>query len=545
MKDEFDYVIVGGGSAGCVLANRLSASGRHEVCLLEAGPSDRTAWVRGTNPLYMLFLMNSPTYNWLYRTEVEPANGDRGFFWPRGKVLGGSSAINAMIYTRGNRWDYDHWAELGCAGWSWAEVLPFFKRSERQARGPGAFHGVDGTMNVVDTNFRFPASEAFVESCAEVGIARNDDFNGEEQEGAGFFQVTQSPLGGRRGSAGTDFLDEARARPNLVVETGTLVTRVLFEGRRAIGVECLDPRRRAVTRRVRASKEVILSAGVINTPQLLKLSGVGPREELEALGIPLVHELAGVGENLQDHPDILVRRRDRRRASFSLQPGPYTASFLRRFLSRREPFIYTPTDAGAFVRSSEEEPRPDLQLQFAAVRMEPHGRGLFMPARFGFVLHVCNMRPRSRGRVRLRSASPLDPPRIEANYFADAADLEALVGGLKIARRVLGASAMAPFAGEEEVPGAGVQTDDDLRAFLRRRVETVYHTASSCKMGTDPMAVVDPDLRVHGIEALRVIDASIMPVIPSSNIHAPTVMVAERGAAMILEGKRAAELGAR
>lgn len=379
-------------------------------------------------------------------------------------------------------------------------------------------------------------SEAFVEGCVEAGIPRNDDFNGAEQEGAGFFQVTQSPLGGRRGSAGTDFLDEALARPNLTVKTGALASRVLFSGKTATGVEYTRASRGGERHTLHASREVILSAGTINSPQLLQLSGVGPRGELEAQGISVVHELPGVGENLQDHPDILIRSRSLQRASFSLQPGPYTASFVRRFLSRSEPFIYTLTDCGAFVRSDPSEPRPDLQLQFAAVRMEPHGRGLFTPARFGFVLHVCHMRPKSRGRVRLRSADPFDAPIIEARYFEEESDLEGLVKGLKIGRRVLSQPAMAPFVAEEEIPGPDVRTDDELRAFLRRRVETVYHTASGCKMGEDELAVVDPELRVHGLERLRVIDASIMPVIPSSNIHAPTVMVAERGAQMILQG---------
>ncbi len=530
----FDYIIVGAGSAGCLLANRLSTNPQHRVCLIEAGPSDRTYWIRNCNPLNMLFLMNSRTYNWRYHTEPEARTGHRRFFWPRGRALGGSSSVNAMIYTRGHPSDYDHWASLGNPGWDYQSVLPWFRHSERQQRGADAWHGAAGTMDVVDTNFRFPVSEAFVKACGEAGQALNDDLNGATQEGCGFFQVTQTPAGQRANSAYT-FLDDALSRPNLTVLTGVQVTRICFEGKVAIGVEISRNGPRGPREVLAAKREVILSAGVINSPHLLKLSGIGPAAELKAHGINVVHDLPGVGENLQDHPDVIIRCLDKSGTSMAVAPTRHSLAFFARMLLQKN-FVFTPTDCGGFVRSSPDEPIPDLQLQFAAIRMEPHGRGLFTPMRAGFVLHICHLRPQSRGRVTLRSGDPFAAPIIHAGYFEKEKELNALMHGIRLGRQILSQPAMQAFHGGEESPGPSVQSDEELKQWILEHVETVYHTAGTCPMGNDAMAVVDADLKVHGVERLRVIDSSIMPTITGSNIHAPTVMIAEKGAEKILAG---------
>lgn len=532
----YDYIIVGAGSAGCLLANRLSADPANRVCLLEAGPSDRTYWIRNCNPLNMLLLMNSRTYNWGYRTEPDARTGNRRFFWPRGRALGGSSSVNAMIYTRGHPRDYDHWASLGNPGWDYQSVLPWFRKSERQQRGADDWHGNTGTMDVVDTNYHFPVSEAFVAACGEAGQRLTDDFNGDQQEGCGFFQVTQTPAGQRANSAYT-FLDDVLSRPNLTVMTGVHVTRILFSGKTATGVEIARKGAKGPRDTLQAHKEVILSAGVINSPHLLKLSGVGPAAELQSHDIPVVHDLPGVGENLQDHPDIIIRCLDKSGTSMAVAPKRSSLAFFMRVLFQKN-FVFTPTDCGGFVRSHADEAIPDLQLQFAAVRMEPHGRGLFTPMRAGFVLNICHLRPDSRGKVALRSADPFAAPLIHAGYFSKEKELDALVRGIRLGRQILSQPAMQAFHGGEESPGPQVQSDDDLRQWVRDHVETVYHTAGTCPMGNDRMAVVDANLRVHGLERLRVIDSSVMPTITGSNIHAPTVMIAEKGAHAILAAAR-------
>ena len=528
----FDYIIIGGGSAGCLLANRLCENPGNQVCLLEAGPPDDSHFIHNCNPVNMLYLMNSSKYNWKYFAAGNKKTGQRKFFWPRGKTLGGSSAMNAMIYTRGHRSDFDHWAELGNVGWDFDSVLPYFKKSELQHRGTDEYHSTSGTMDVIDPNFHFPASGAFIEACKQTGIPQNKDINGKDYEGVDFFQINQTPQGHRCHSS-VSFLDPVRHRKNLTVITYAHVGKILFKKDKAYAVEYFELQNNKQLQTIEARKEIILSAGIIGSPQILKLSGIGPKEELQKFGIPVVKNLPGVGENLQDHPDVIIRSRDKSGTSLTTFPWPYMVKFMANFYKKEANFIFTPTDAGGYIKSDPSVDVPDLQLQFASLRMKPHGVGM-TPVLAGFVLHVCHMRPNSRGSVLLQSADPFDYPRIEANYFDNEMELEALVKGVKIARDIIRQPAMEPYFKYEEVPGPGCKTDADIRKFILEKVESVYHTAGSCKMGTDDMAVVDPQLRVHGIKGLRVIDSSIMPTITGSNIHGPTVMIAEKGADMML-----------
>lgn len=530
----YDFIIIGGGSAGCVLANRLSENPDHRVCLLEAGPPDSSHFIHNCNPLNMLMLMNSKKYNWRYFAEGNEKTGKRKFYWPRGKTLGGSSAVNAMIYTRGHASDYDHWATLGNTGWDFKSVLPYFKKSERQHRGQDAWHSTTGTMDVVDPNFHFPQSHAFIEACVQAGIPRNKDINGAQYEGVGFFQVNQTPEGKRCHSA-VSFLNPVRHRKNLTIINYAHIRRILFNEKTAIAVEYFDLKDAKRIKRVDAAKEIILSAGVIGSPQILMLSGVGPKDELKKFEIDLVHHLSGVGENLQDHPDIILRFRDKSGTALATFPWPYMVRFMSKFYRKnKQPHIFTPTDAGGYAKSDPQLEIPDLQLQFASVRMKPHGNGI-TPIKAGFVLHLCHMRPKSRGKILLKSSNPFDAPRILANYFDDETELNALVKGVKLARKIVAQEAFRPYLKNEEGPGSSVETDEEIRRFILDKAESVYHTAGSCKMGIDEMAVVDPKLKVHGINNLRVIDSSIMPTITGSNIHAPTVMIAEKGADMILQ----------
>jgi choline dehydrogenase len=529
---RYDYVIVGGGSAGCVLANRLSADGRHTVCLLEAGPADSSPFIH--IPGGILQAIRSKALNWHFWTEPQAHLDNRPRYWPRGKTLGGCSAINAMCYIRGNAWDYDQWAKLGNPGWSYRDVLPYFRKAENHELGENDFHGVGGPLNVAAQRDPNPLSQAFIEACAQAGFAPTDDFNAAQQEGAGLYRVMQK--GGERCSNARGYLGEAAGRKNLKIHTGVHATRVLLDGKRAVGVRVFESGRYVD---VLAQREVILAAGAIGSPQLLLLSGIGPREEIQRHGIALVHELPGVGRNLQDHLDVILTTRNKSRLSISFHPRSLWRAireFFRYLLFKRGDLTSNTAEAGAFTKSSPAEPIPDLQYHFVIAANTRHAQDLGVLFRgYAYSLHACVLRPKSRGTVTLRSADALAPPVIQPNYCSDPADFDKLVLAFKQARAILAQPALDPHRLEELEPGPQVQSDEDIRAWIRANAETIYHPVGTCKMGMDEMAVVDPQLNVRGLRSLRVVDASIMPTLIGGNTNAPTTMIAEKAASMMLQ----------
>ncbi|WP_436701794.1 GMC family oxidoreductase [Nocardioides sp. BYT-33-1] len=533
--NSYTYVIVGAGAAGCVLANRLSADPRSSVLLLEAGARDRHPLVK--IPAGFAKLMGTSA-NWIYDTAPQKHLDERSMFLPQGKVLGGSTSVNAMLYVRGNRLDYDEWADLGCAGWSYEEVLPYFTVHERNERLADEYHGTRGELNVADQVQHNPMSQAFLRAAQEVGIPRTDDPNGASQEGVFFHQVTQRAA--RRESASTAFLHPVLDRPNLTVVTGAEARRILVTQGRATGLEYVVKGR---TQRVRADREVIVSAGAINSPRLLLHSGIGPGDELAALGIDVVHDLPGVGKNLRDQLEVYITRKAAQPVTYSGEDRWHRALLhaLEYGLYRTGPATATITEAGAFVSSAPGVRSPDIQLHFlpAYVVWKDGARSAERIPGHGVTLLACNVRPISSGAVTLRSKDPSVPPVVDPNYMEVPEDMDVAVEGFKLMRKVFDAPAFRDLLEAEQLPGPSVQSDEQIRDYIRRWGKTDYHPVGSCKMGIDELAVVDPQLRVHGLEGLRVIDSSIMPTIISGNTQAPSMMIGEKGAALVLAAARA------
>jgi len=528
---HYDYIIVGAGSAGCVLANRLSADGRYTVLLLEAGPPDSYPWIHV--PIGYAKTMFDPRFNWCFHTEPDPGMNGRKIYWPRGKTLGGSSSINGLIYVRGQREDYDRWAAAGNTGWSYDEVLPYFKRLEHAVGGDPAYHGRDGPLWCSPIRRRHELIDAVIAGAGELGIARNDDFNGATQEGAGYYHL--STRRGWRCSAAVAYLRPARRRPNLRVETGAHATGVAFDRRRAIGV---GYRQRGASHTALARREILLCAGALQTPQLLQLSGVGPPDLLKTLGITLVHELAGVGENLQDH----LQARVIYECTKPMTTNDDLASFWRTtvmgidyLFTRDGPMAVGINQGGIFARARPDATTPDVQFHVATLSSDMAGSPTH--AFSGFTMSVCQLRPQSRGSVRIRSADPVATPAIQPHYLSTSRDRDTLIAGIRLARRLAATGPLAPYVKAEYRPGSAAQSDAALLEFARNTGGTIFHPSGTCKMGdatNDRQAVVDRELRVHGLDGLRVVDCSIMPTVTSGNTNVPVIMIAEKAADMIL-----------
>jgi choline dehydrogenase len=534
---EFDYIIIGAGSAGCVLANRLSADARVRVCVVEAGPSDRRPFTRmkARVPIGNTLLLSSPTFNWGYVYEGTEGQHHAGIQAPRGRMTGGSSSVNGMVYMRGHRRDYDGWAAAGNLGWGYDAVLPYFKKHEHHEPGGDEFHGTGGELNVAKLRFLNPLTHAFLAAAGETQYPANADFNGAQQDGFGTNEVTQK--NGQRWSAARAFLHPALGRPNLEVIHDALTLRVRLDGKRATGV---DVRVGGATRALTARREVIVAAGTFNSPQILMLSGIGPGERLTPHGIPVVHELPGVGRNLQDHAAAWVQAEDRTGRSFALTARalPWlAASVVSYALARQGPLTSNNVEAGGFIRTHPDLAAPDIQFTFMPA-MKDFSR--WITHRHGFGINACLLQPKSRGHVELKSADPAAAPVLHPRFLDHEDDVARLVHGIRVARQILSAPAFSAARGAEIRPGPGVTTTAQIVEYLRDNLATIFHPTGTCKMGPreDAQAVVDPRLKVHGVEGLRVIDASIMPTVTSGNTNAPTMMIAERGAEFIRQDAR-------
>jgi choline dehydrogenase len=530
---DADYIVIGAGSAGCTIAARLSEDKATRVLLLEAGGDDTNRWIH--IPLGFGKTFADPSVNWCYETEPDAGANGRKVFWPRGKVLGGSSSINGMVYIRGQAEDFDHWRQLGNTGWSFDDVLPYFRRAEHQVRGGDTFHGSGGPLCVSDVE-KHPIAEAFIDSATSLGFERNDDFNGATQDGVGYHQTTTR--NGKRCSTAVGYLNPARGRPNLQIVTHALSERIVVEGRRAVAVQY---RQGGVQKTARARREIILCGGAINSPQLLLLSGIGPASQLAEHGIAVVQDLPGVGKNLQDHYSAPIKLK-------SLLPVTVNDVMLSNikklkvgaqyYIFKKGPLAMISSPAALFARTRPELATPDIKCSISPFSADRPQDGLHKFS--GFTMIAYQLRPESRGEIRLKSANPADPPAMIPNYLADPVDQQTIVDGLKLCRRLLAHPSLARFVAEEFQPGPAVASDIQLLDYARQRGGTVFHPTSTCKMGVDAMAVVDPQLRVIGIEGLRVADASVMPTVISGNTNAATIMIGEKLADIVRDKMRMA-----
>ncbi|MES2100778.1 MAG: choline dehydrogenase [Pseudomonadota bacterium] len=538
MTQQFDYIVVGAGSAGCVLAARLSEDPATRVLLLEAGPPDRSLWIH--LPIGYGKTMWSDKYNWRFSTDPDPNMNGRRIYWPRGKTLGGSSSINGLIYIRGQREDYDRWAALGNTGWGFDDVLPYFVKSEGNERGAIPLHGADGPLKVSDIGATHELIEAFIGGAQQIGVPRTDDFNGAQQEGAGYFQLTTHK--GWRVSTAKAYLDPARGRPNLRIETDAFAVGLIMDGTRAVGVRY---RQGGVMQEARCTAEVLLCAGALQSPQLLQLSGIGPRALLRQHDIPLVVDAPGVGENLQDHLQIRLSYECTKPITTNDQLNSVFGQMkigLQWLLFRSGPLAIGINQGGCFMRAlqgSNGEPEaktPDIQFHVATLSADMAG-GKVHPYS-GFTMSICQLRPESRGHVRIRSNDPFEPPEMQPNYLSTELDRRTTIAGMKAARAIAASAAMAPYVKREVKPGPQATDDAALLEFARNHGATIFHPSGTCRMGTDAHAVVDARLRVTGTSGLRVVDCSVMPTLVSGNTNAPAVMLAEKAADMIRDDAR-------
>jgi choline dehydrogenase len=533
-KFEADFIVIGAGSAGCAVAARLSEDPATRVLLLEAGGEDKNRWIH--IPLGFGKTFADPSVNWCYETEPDPGAGDRRVFWPRGKVLGGSSSINGMVYIRGQAEDFDHWRQLGNTGWSFDDILPYFKRSEHQTRGADGYHGTGGPLCVSDVPDRHPICEAFIDAAMSLGFPRNDDFNGASQDGVGYHQTTTR--NGKRCSTAVGYLRPAMTRSNLRVLTNALTEKITFDGRRATGIVF---RLNGAICTARAASEVILCGGAVNSPQLLMLSGVGPAAHLAAHGIAVVHDLRGVGQSLQDHYSAPLKFK----CSLPITVNDVMLSNLQKlkagleyYAFKRGPLAMGTSPAALFARTRPELASADIKCSCSPFSADRPQDGLHRWS--GFTMIVYQLRPESRGRIELKSASPADPPAVYPNYLSTPTDQQTIVAGLRLLRRIAERPQMQRFIAAEFQPGPAIETEEELLAYARQRGGTVYHPTTTCKMGVDAMAVVDPELRVHGLAGLRVADASIMPTVVSGNTNAATIMIGEKVSDMVRQRMRLA-----